>query len=199
MAAGHREDRIGAAHRDPRHDRQHGRQHLAGGCKSMFGSGVIAFEPAALQWVAPDGHEELLDNVAYRANGAEVIVLTKDAGAVPSLVFGFPDHDRAVVAFFNCTMNRVGAKSPTAGASATGALASATPSGPANAVLELQVDVGRRPTPVRSPRRNCGSRGQSGQCAGRAQASAADANMPWASSSMRIAAVPPTACATGTR
>jgi hypothetical protein len=43
---------------------------LAGGCKSMFGSGVIAFEPTALQWVAPDGHEEMLNNIAYRANGA---------------------------------------------------------------------------------------------------------------------------------
>lgn len=119
---------------------------LAGGCKSMFGSGVIAFEPAALQWVAPDGHEELLNNVSYRANGAEVIVLTKDAGAVPSLVFGFPDHDRAVVAFFNCTMNRVGAKpraAVAAGASAVNsASARAAPSGPANAVLDLQAGSG---------------------------------------------------------
>ncbi len=122
---------------------------LAGGCKSMFGSGVIAFKPAALQWVAPDGHEELLNNVAYRANGAEVIVLTKDAGAVPALVFGFPDHERAVVAFFNCTMNRVGAKpraapAAAAGASATAnaALPSAAPSGPANAVLEMHAGVG---------------------------------------------------------
>ena len=131
---------------------------LAGGCKSMFGSGVIAFEPAALQWVAPDGHEELLNNIAYRANGAEVIVLSKDAGAVPSLVFGFPDHDRAVVAFFNCTMNRVGVKpraviaaggthapatSSAAGASAVkSASAGAAPSGPANAVLDLQAGSG---------------------------------------------------------
>lgn len=129
---------------------------LAGGCKSMFGSGVIAFEGAALQWVAPDGHEELLNNIAYRANGAEVIVLTKDAGAVPALVFGFPDHDRAVVAFFNCTMNRVGAK-PRAAAAAgnahgagaantvttvTSTSNAATPTGPANAVLEIQAGVG---------------------------------------------------------
>ena len=119
---------------------------LAGGCKSMFGSGVIAFEPAALQWVAPDGHEELLNNVAYRANGAEVIVLTKDAGAVPSLVFGFPDHDRAVVAFFNCTMNRVSANSRAAiaagSAHAPATAAGAAPSGPANAVLDLQAGSG---------------------------------------------------------
>jgi hypothetical protein len=120
----------------------------------MFGSGVIAFEPAALQWVAPDGHEELLNNIAYRANGAEVIVLTKDAGAVPSLVFGFPDHERAVVAFFNCTMNRVGAKlragiaaggahAPATGAAAVkSASAEAAPSGPGNAVLDLQAGSG---------------------------------------------------------
>jgi hypothetical protein len=114
---------------------------LAGGCKSMFGSGVIAFEPAALQWVAPDGHEELLNNVGYRANGADIIVLTKDSGAVPALVFGFPDHDRAVVAFFNCTMNRVGAK-PRAAPPGTASASGAATSGPANAVLELQAGLG---------------------------------------------------------
>jgi hypothetical protein len=123
---------------------------MAGGCKSMFGSGVIAFEPTALQWVAPDGHEEILNNVAYRANGAEVIVLTKDPGAVPALIFGFPDHDRAVVAFFNCTMDRVGAKprAAAAPARASAAVAAAVPatvaapSGPANAVLDMQVGIG---------------------------------------------------------
>jgi hypothetical protein len=122
---------------------------LAGGCKSMFGSGVIAFEPTALQWVAPDGHEEILNHVAYRANGADVIVLTKDPGAVPALVFGFPDHDRSVVAFFNCTMNRVGARSPTAVAHAVVASAGAAPSGPANAVLDLQAaeGAGAHPSP----------------------------------------------------
>ena len=83
---------------------------LAGGCKSMFGSGVVAFEPDKLQWVAPDGHEEILNNVAYRASGSEVVVLSRDAGAIPALIFGFSTHDHAVVAFFNCTMDRVGAK-----------------------------------------------------------------------------------------
>jgi hypothetical protein len=126
---------------------------LAGGCRSMFGSGVIAFEPAALQWVAPDGHEELLNNVAYRASGAEIIVLTKDPGAVPALVFGFPDRDRAVVAFFNCTMNRVGAKSRAAqpGAAGTSATGTATASDAAasglpNAVLELHSGAGANAT-----------------------------------------------------
>lgn len=125
---------------------------MAGGCKSMFGSGVIAFEPTALQWVAPDGHEEILNNVAYRANGAEVIVLTKDPGAVPALIFGFPDHDRAVVAFFNCTMDRVGAKpraaasQPRTSAPATqttaATTAAAVPAGSANAVVDLQAAMG---------------------------------------------------------
>lgn len=86
---------------------------MAGGCKSMFGTGVVAFEPTALQWVAPDGHEEILNNVAYRANGIDVVVVTRDPGAVPALFFGLPNHDHAVVALFNCTMDRVGAQAPT--------------------------------------------------------------------------------------
>ncbi len=83
---------------------------LAGGCKSMFGSGVVAFEPDKLQWVTPDGHEEILNNVAYRASGSEVVVLSRDPGAIPALIFGFSTHDHALVAFFNCRMDRVGAK-----------------------------------------------------------------------------------------
>ncbi len=122
---------------------------LAGGCKSMFGTGVIAFEPSALRWVAPDGHEEILNHVAYRASGSEVVVLSRDPGAIPALIFGFPNHDHAVVAFFNCTMSRLGAR-PQASSTAAGlpagpraptaAVAAAPlPSAPANAVLILQV------------------------------------------------------------
>jgi hypothetical protein len=119
---------------------------LAGGCKSMFGSGVVAFEPGALQWVAPDGHEEILNHVAYRANGAQVVVLSRDPGAIPALVFGFPNRDQAVVAVFNCAMERVGARPAAADARPPGggvprAEASAVPSGPANAVLRFQVGV----------------------------------------------------------
>ena len=124
---------------------------LAGGCKSIFGTGVIAFEPSSLQWVAPDGHEEILNHVAYRANGSEVVVLSRDPGSIPALIFGFPNHDHAVVAFFNCTMNRLGAR-PLASSAATGlaagphaptaAVATAPPPAvPANAVLILQVGV----------------------------------------------------------
>lgn len=83
---------------------------MAGGCQSMFGKGVIAFEPNALQWVAPDGHEEILNHVGYRANGNDVVMVTRDPGAVPALFFGFPNHDHAVVAVFGCTMERLGAR-----------------------------------------------------------------------------------------
>jgi hypothetical protein len=126
---------------------------LAGGCKSIFGTGVVAFEPDKLQWVAPDGHEEILNNVAYRANGSEVIVLSRDPGAIPALIFGFPNHDHAVVAFFNCSMERVSAVRPTqpapnASASPTPSPrvsplgpAGSPPSRPANAMLTFQVGI----------------------------------------------------------
>jgi hypothetical protein len=83
---------------------------MAGGCQSMFGKGVIAFEPNALQWVAPDGHEEILNHVGYRANGNDVVMVTRDPGAVPALFFGFPNHDHAVVAIFGCAMERLGSR-----------------------------------------------------------------------------------------
>jgi hypothetical protein len=128
---------------------------LAGGCNSMFGTGVVAFEPTKLQWVAADGHEEILNNIAYRASGSEVVVLSHDPGAIPALIFGFPSHDHAVVAFFNCTMDRSGLK-PAAMASTSAQRASpvtaakppvppatpaAPPSGSATAVLSFQVGV----------------------------------------------------------
>ncbi|HEY3697149.1 hypothetical protein [Phenylobacterium sp.] len=109
---------------------------MAGGCESMFGKGVIAFEPDSLQWVAPDGHEEILNHVAYRASGSNVVVLSRDPGAIPALFFGFPNPDHAVTAFFNCGMDRLGAQrvksiqlaaSPGAGTAA------------ANAVLKFNV------------------------------------------------------------
>jgi len=116
---------------------------LSGGCQSMFGKGVVAFEPDSLQWVAPDGHEEILNHVAYRANGADVVMISHDPGAIPALFFGFPNHDRAVVALFNCNMERVGAKPALAPPSSAGApqagtqARSAAP--PANAVLHLRI------------------------------------------------------------
>jgi hypothetical protein len=118
---------------------------MAGGCKSMFGTGVVVFEPDSLQWVAPDGHEEILNHVAYRSNGSEVVMITHDAGAIPALIFGFSNHDHALVASFNCTMERISANPP-----APSALVAPTaktprappPSGPANSVLKFQVGIG---------------------------------------------------------
>jgi len=113
---------------------------LAEGCKSIFGSGVVAFEPDALQWVAPDGHEEILNHVTYRASGSEVVVLSRDAGTV-TLIFGFPNRDHAVVALFKCTMERVAAARPgTVVQSSTthSTVASAPPAGSPNSVLNFQ-------------------------------------------------------------
>jgi hypothetical protein len=116
---------------------------MAGGCKSIFGTGVVAFEPDSLQWVAADGHEEVLNHVAYRANGAEVVVITHDPGAIPALIFGFSNHDHAVVAFLNCTMERISAKPPAP--SAMTAPPPKTPAPPAsaatNSVLKFQVGI----------------------------------------------------------
>src|SRR4026208_2458801 len=38
-----------------------GNRGCGGACKSVFGTGVVAFTPTALNWVAPDGHEEILN------------------------------------------------------------------------------------------------------------------------------------------
>lgn len=110
----------------------------AAACKSIFGTGVIAFEPDSLQWVAPDGHEEILNHVAYRASGADVVVLTHDPGAIESLFFGFPDHDDTVVAFFKCTMRRLGA----------GPAGTAQPAGPTAGASSLQAETGERLLPL---------------------------------------------------
>jgi hypothetical protein len=111
---------------------------LGGACNSMFGKGVVAFEPDSLQWVAPDGHEEILNHVAYRSNGTGVVVLSRDPGAIPALVFAFPSADHAVVAGFNCAMDRLGARAAMRSAPPA-PTAAAPPSGPANAVLKFNV------------------------------------------------------------
>jgi hypothetical protein len=122
---------------------------IAGGCKSIFGTGVVAFEPDSLQWVAPDGHEEILNHLAYRANGSEVVVITRDPGAIPALIFDFSNHDHAVVAFFNCTMERISAKPPAPSAMAAPPRKTPAPSAPApapapaatNSVLKFEVGI----------------------------------------------------------
>jgi len=117
---------------------------MAGGCKSIFGSGVIAFEPNALQWVAPDGHEEILNHVGYRANGNDVVMVTRDPGAIPALFFGFPNRDHAVVAVFGCTMERLGTKNASAGAAprapAQSAMRSPSPPSPQAAGGETRLN-----------------------------------------------------------
>lgn len=81
---------------------------LGGGCQSVFGKGMVAFTPTQFNWVAPDGHEEILNHVEYRADGANVIVIPTDSDL--PLIFGLPNHDHAVVAFLGCRMEREGAK-----------------------------------------------------------------------------------------
>ncbi|HEX3888225.1 MAG TPA: hypothetical protein VHW05_12065 [Phenylobacterium sp.] len=128
---------------------------LGAGCDSVFGKGTVAFEPTALQWVAPDGHEEILNHVAYRASGADVVVITRDEGALPAMFFGFAGHDHAVVALLNCTLDRLGAPGsappartaqarPVPGAQLANAPlppAAPPPSGPPNAILKIQTGV----------------------------------------------------------
>ena len=80
---------------------------LAGGCQSIFGKGTVAFTANQLNWVAPDGHEEILNHVEYRSDGGNVIVIPTDSDL--PLIFGLPDHDHVVVAFLGCRMERVGA------------------------------------------------------------------------------------------
>jgi hypothetical protein len=94
---------------------------FGGGCASVLGKpgGRVAFTPTALNWVAPDGHEEILNRVEYRGDPANVIVIPLDADL--PLIFGMSGRDHAVVAFLGCTLSRAGA---------AGAPASAGPGAP---------------------------------------------------------------------
>jgi hypothetical protein len=76
---------------------------FGGGCQSIFGKGMVAFAPSTYNWVAPDGHEEVINHVEYRSDGPNVIVIPTDPQPLP-LIFGFPNHNHAVVAFLGCTM-----------------------------------------------------------------------------------------------
>ena len=110
---------------------------FGGGCQSIFGKDMIAFGPSTYSWVAPDGHEEVLNQVEYRSDGSNVIVIPTDPAPLP-LIFGFADHDHAVVAFLGCTMQRV-----TPGAKPTQATAQTTSPVPSTqagqAILDLNV------------------------------------------------------------
>jgi hypothetical protein len=109
---------------------------FAGGCQSIFGKGMVAFTPTQLNWVAPDGHEEILNQVEYRSDGANVIVIPTDSDL--PLIFGLPDHDHVVVAFLGCRMERNGAK-PTQVATQAAPSAAASASGAGQGILNLKV------------------------------------------------------------
>ena len=103
---------------------------FAGGCESIFGKGRIAFTPSQLNWVAPDGHEEILNRVEYRSDRGNVVVIPLDSDL--PLVFGLTNKDHAVVAFLGCTLSRVTlANAPIAPPRAGGSTAPPAGSGPA--------------------------------------------------------------------
>lgn len=109
---------------------------FAGGCQSIFGRGTIAFTPTQLNWVAPDGHEEILNHVEYRSDGANVIVIPTDSDL--PLIFGLPDHDHLVVAFLGCRMERDGAR-PTLAVASTASPPAVAGLGAGQGVLDLKV------------------------------------------------------------
>jgi hypothetical protein len=110
----------------------------------VFGTGTVAFTPDALNWVAPDGHEEILNHVEYRSNGTNVIVIPLDPDPI-AFIFGFSDRDHVVAAFFGCQMARVGAAANVAATitpAPAGTAKPATAAVPANmAVLNLSIGV----------------------------------------------------------
>jgi hypothetical protein len=110
---------------------------LGGACQSVFGKGVVAFTPTALNWVAPDGHEEILNHVEYRSDGANVIVIPTDPDPI-AFIFGFSDRDHVVAAFFGCQMARVTAAAQPAVAKAQPASVAAPAT---TAVLNLSIGV----------------------------------------------------------
>jgi len=114
---------------------------FGGGCANVLGKpgGRIAFTPTQLNWVAPDGHEEILNHVEYRGDAANVIVIPTDSDL--PLIFGMTGHDHAVVAFLGCTLSRASAAAASAppGAGARAQSEAAAPVG--QAILNLTVGV----------------------------------------------------------
>ena len=109
---------------------------FGGGCEGIFGKGTVSFTPTQFNWVASDGHEEILNHVEYHSDGDNVIVIPTDSDL--PLIFGLPNHDHAVVAFLGCRMEREGAKSTQVAAAA--ALAPATAGvGAGEGTLKLKV------------------------------------------------------------
>jgi len=110
---------------------------FAGGCQSIFGKGMVAFTANQLNWVAADGHEEILNHVEYRSDGANVIVIPTDSDL--PLIFGLPDHDHVVVAFLGCRMAREGAKPTQVAAALTAPPALTAGSEAGQGILDFKV------------------------------------------------------------
>lgn len=118
---------------------------IGGACASVFGKPdtVIRFTPTQFNWVAPDGHDEVLNHVEYRSDGANVIIIPSD-GTI-AMIVGMSNKDNAVVAFFGCTMSRTNTAArlgqvASAGTGARGGSASPAPAvGAGQAVLSLTV------------------------------------------------------------
>jgi len=73
--------------------------------------------------------------VEYRSDGPNVIVIPSDPDPIP-FIFGFPNRDHAVAAFFGCTMARVtDSAQPTAAKAQPPSAAAPT----ASAILDLSI------------------------------------------------------------
>jgi hypothetical protein len=115
---------------------------IGGACASVFGKPdtVIRFTPTQFNWVAPDGHDEVLNHVEYRSDGANVIIIPSDGDI--AMIVGMSNKDNAVVAFFGCTMSRTSTsarlgQTAAAGARVGGTAAPAAAAG--QAILSLTV------------------------------------------------------------
>jgi len=122
---------------------------LQAGCESILGNGAITFEPTDFKMVNDQGRTEI-HRAAYRSRGKDLVVLTPDLGMIQSLFVGFTGHDHAMVAFLNCSLDRMGATHSGAtaqnaqgrpGTSVQPANLARPPSGPANAMIKFQVGL----------------------------------------------------------
>jgi hypothetical protein len=116
-------------------------------CELMFGGGVFEFRPASL--VGMDGRtpEQELDQVEYRGDARQVVVIPKTTFKL--MVFEFNGPDRINWQGQNCPMLRVKsdaaaaeAGTPARAALAAPATAAAPPSGNGDAALSLVAGLG---------------------------------------------------------
>jgi hypothetical protein len=114
---------------------------MGGACASVFGKPdtVIRFTATQFNWVAPDGHDEILNRVEYRSDGANIIVIPTDSDL--AMIFGMSNNDHAVVAFFGCTMRRTNTAARR-GSQPPAATTAAKPATPATGQAVLSLTVG---------------------------------------------------------